>query len=60
VLENGRQKNLSIARFTQTKGAASSFRKVTDIAEDVFRAKGMLVEDEAQEKEMVRILKVRA
>lgn len=59
VLENGRKRNLTIARFTQTKGAASSFRKVADIAEDVFRSKGMLVEDEAKEKEMIRILKVR-
>jgi hypothetical protein len=33
---------------------------VADIAEDVFRQKGMLVEDEAKEREMNRILKVRA
>lgn len=43
-------------RFTQTKGAASSFRKVVETVEDVFAGKGLLVEDEEKRKGMEAIL----
>lgn len=56
VLEHGRRANLCLARFTQTKGAASSFRKVVDIVEDVFRAKATLVEDAGKREAMCEVL----
>ncbi|KAL1792948.1 hypothetical protein ACET3X_009455 [Alternaria dauci] len=56
VLEHGRRANLCLARFTQTRGAASSFRKVVDIVEDVCRARCMLVEDEEKKASMMEVL----
>lgn len=56
VLEHGRRAQLCLARFTQTRGVASSFRKVVEIIEDVFEAKGMLVEDEEKRRAMCEVL----
>ena len=56
VLEYERRANLCLARFTQTRGAASSFRKVVDIVEDVCRAKSMLVEDPEKQATMMEVL----
>ncbi|KAL1600076.1 serine/threonine-protein kinase gin4 [Nothophoma quercina] len=56
VLEYERRANLCLARFTQTRGAASSFRKVVDIIEDVCRAKSMLVEDPEKQATMMEVL----
>ena len=56
VLEHGRRAQLCLARFTQTRGAASSFRKVVKIIEDVFQAKSMLVEDEEKRRAMCEVL----
>ncbi|EMD69128.1 hypothetical protein COCSADRAFT_340967 [Bipolaris sorokiniana ND90Pr] len=56
VLEHGRRANLCLARFTQTRGAASSFRKVVDIIEDICRARCMLVEDEQKKASMMEVL----
>ncbi|KAF3008741.1 hypothetical protein E8E13_009951 [Curvularia kusanoi] len=56
VLEHGQRAKLCLARFTQTRGAASSFRKVVDIVEDVCRAKSMLVEDLEKQNTMMEVL----
>lgn len=56
VLEHGRRAQLCLARFTQTKGAASSFKKVVDIIEDVCHGRGLLVEEEEKKAEMRDIL----
>ncbi|KAK8174729.1 hypothetical protein BC567DRAFT_289719 [Phyllosticta citribraziliensis] len=56
VLEHGRRAQLSLVRFTQTKGAASSFRKVVDTLEDIFDAKGFLIDDEERRKEISETL----
>ncbi|KAF9698223.1 hypothetical protein EKO04_003819 [Ascochyta lentis] len=56
VLEHGHRANICLTRFTQTRGAASSFRKVVDIVEDVCRAKSMLVEDPEKQATMVEVL----
>lgn len=56
VLEHGRRAQLAIARFTQARGAASSFKKVMEVIEDVMMAKGMLVEDEEKKIDMTQIL----
>ena len=49
MLHRGRRANLSIARFTQEKGAKSSFEKVVAAMESVLGARGMLVEEGARE-----------
>jgi serine/threonine-protein kinase HSL1 (negative regulator of Swe1 kinase) len=56
VLNHGRRANLCLARFTQTKGAASSFRKAVDIIEEVFHKKELLVEDEVRKAGMCEVL----
>ncbi|KAL1644514.1 serine/threonine-protein kinase gin4 [Didymella pomorum] len=56
VLEHGNRANLCLARFTQIRGAASSFRKVVDIVEDVCRAKSMLVEGQEKQATMMAVL----
>ncbi|KAJ4319904.1 serine/threonine-protein kinase gin4 [Neodidymelliopsis sp. IMI 364377] len=56
VLEHGRRANLCLARFTQTRGAASSFRKVVGIVEDVCRARSMLVKDPEKQATMMEVL----
>ncbi|KAJ4340006.1 serine/threonine-protein kinase gin4 [Ascochyta clinopodiicola] len=56
VLEHGHRANLCLTRFTQTRGAASSFRKVVDIVEDVCRARTMLVEDPEKQATMMEVL----
>ncbi|RAL11003.1 serine/threonine-protein kinase [Aspergillus homomorphus CBS 101889] len=55
-LEQGRQENLSLVRFRQERGAASSFNKVVDTLYMVMKQRNMLVEDPARAKEMIRIL----
>jgi serine/threonine-protein kinase HSL1, negative regulator of Swe1 kinase len=54
VLEHGRHANLSLVRFRQERGAASSFHKVVDTLELVL--KSYVVEDPARSKKMVKIL----
>lgn len=56
VLKNGRKAGLSLARCSQMRGAASSFRKVVEILEQVAKDRGLLVEDEAQRNELCGIL----
>lgn len=56
VIEHGKRVHLSIARFTQEKGAASSFYKVVETLEMVLRTRGMLVSDDRKRRMMVRIL----
>lgn len=57
VLEHGRKANLSIMKFTQEKGAASSFYKVVDTLEAVLRERGLLVLDVQKKKGIERSLK---
>lgn len=45
VLEHGRKADLSVAKFTQESGAASSFYRVCDTLEKVLEGKGLLVVD---------------
>lgn len=56
VLEQGRRANLSIVRFVQTRGAASSFHKVVETVQMVLAAKGFLIEDEERWNEMCEVL----
>jgi len=56
VIEHGKRSPLSIARFTQERGAASSFHKVVETLESVMRCRGMLVTDERKKRMMVKTL----
>lgn len=56
VLEHGRHANLSLVRFRQERGAASSFGKVVDTLQVVLRQREILVQDPARAKKMAKVL----
>lgn len=57
VIEHGRRHSpLSIVRFTQERGAASSFHRVVDTMDTVFRPRFLLVEDKYKIKMMIKTL----
>ncbi|KAF1978258.1 Pkinase-domain-containing protein [Bimuria novae-zelandiae CBS 107.79] len=56
VLEDNKRANLCLARFTQTRGAASSFRRAVEVIEDICREKHILIEDEQKKVAMCEIL----
>lgn len=56
MLEQGRKARLSVCRFTQRKGAASSFRRVIEAVESVLRGKGVLVDRGEMWREMEGVL----
>ncbi|KUJ23507.1 Pkinase-domain-containing protein [Mollisia scopiformis] len=56
VIEHGKRSQLSIVRFTQEQGAASSFNKVLDTLENVLHVKKLLVLDELKSKRMIKTL----
>jgi hypothetical protein len=58
VIEHGKKSRLSIARFTQEKGAASSFNKVVDTLETVLKSRGMLMSDERKKRMIIKTLKM--
>jgi serine/threonine protein kinase len=57
VLEHGRKANLSIMKFTQETGAASSFYKVVDTLQAVLEHRDLLVVDVQRKKGIERSLK---
>ena len=57
VLEHGRKCNITIARFTQERGAASSFYKVVDTLEAVLKERGFTIEDAIRRKDIERSMK---
>ncbi len=56
VIEHGKRGQLSIARFTQEKGAASSFQRVVDAINSAFGTRGMLVTDKRKVNMMIKTL----
>ncbi|KAJ5657431.1 uncharacterized protein N7484_001080 [Penicillium longicatenatum] len=56
VLEHGRQANLSLVKFKQERGAASSFNKVVDTVHQIMKSRGLIVEDPTRAKKMARVL----
>lgn len=56
VLEHGRHANLSVVRFRQERGAASSFHRVVDTLEMFMKRRNLTVEDPARSKKMIKIL----
>lgn len=59
VIEHGKRGPLSIVRFTQERGAASSFHKVVDTMKTVFESRHLLVTDKRKTKMMVKTLNAR-
>ncbi|KAI1806930.1 Pkinase-domain-containing protein [Daldinia bambusicola] len=56
VIEHGRRNQLCIVRFTQERGAASTFNKVMDTMDDIFLARGLLIVDKYKTKMMIKTL----
>ncbi|KAL8670919.1 MAG: hypothetical protein Q9168_004565 [Polycauliona sp. 1 TL-2023] len=56
VLERGRKANLALARFTQEKGAKSSFERVVKTMEQILGQRGFLVEDAGKARGMRSVL----
>ena len=52
LLHRGRRANIAIARFTQEKGAKSSFERVFEALEQILKARGLVVEDKKIVKQM--------
>ena len=56
VLERGRKANLALAKFTQEKGAKSSFERVAKTMQQVLENKGFIIEDEHRAKAIKSVL----
>ncbi|KOS19911.1 hypothetical protein ESCO_005702 [Escovopsis weberi] len=56
VIEHGKKQPLSIVRFTQERGAASSFHKVVDTMRIVFASRNLLVAERNKQKMMIKTL----
>ncbi|RSM03185.1 hypothetical protein CEP52_007558 [Fusarium oligoseptatum] len=56
VIEHGKKQPLSIIRFTQERGAASSFHRVVDTMGLIFETRGLLVADRNKQKMMIKTL----
>ncbi|KAI0476178.1 hypothetical protein GGR56DRAFT_458285 [Xylariaceae sp. FL0804] len=56
VIEHGKRSQLCIARFTQERGAASSFHKVVDTMNSVFSVRNLMVVDKRKSKMMIKTL----
>jgi len=56
VIEHGRRGHLAIARFTQEKGAASSFHKAVDSINRLFLSRALLVTDKRKVGMMIKTL----
>jgi serine/threonine-protein kinase HSL1, negative regulator of Swe1 kinase len=56
VIEHGQRGRLSIVRFTQERGAASSLHEVVDTMRTVFESRDVLVADKRKAKMMIKTL----
>lgn len=56
MIEHGKKGHLCIVRFTQERGAASSFHRVVDTVRTVFGSRSLLVADKRKEKMMIKTL----
>ncbi|KAI1006227.1 hypothetical protein K3495_g1994 [Podosphaera aphanis] len=57
VIEHGKRSTLSVARWTQEQGAASSFQKVVETVETFLKLRSLLVSDERKKKMMIKTVK---
>lgn len=56
VIEHGKKQPLSIVRFTQERGAASSFHRVVETTRLMFESRNLLVKDKSKRKMMIKTL----
>ena len=56
VIEHGNPEMLSIVRFTQERGAASTLRRVVATMREVFEVRKLLVTDKPKTKMMIKTL----
>ncbi|KAI0172671.1 Pkinase-domain-containing protein [Hypoxylon sp. FL1284] len=56
VIEHSKRNQLCIVRFTQERGAATTFHKVIDKMDEIFNRRGLLVVDKHKTKMMVKTL----
>ena len=56
VIEHGNPSQLSIARFTQERGAASSLHRVVKTMREVFHFRQYLMADKRKAKMMIKTL----
>jgi serine/threonine-protein kinase HSL1, negative regulator of Swe1 kinase len=56
VIEHGKRNALCIVRFTQERGAASSFHRVIDTMNTVFDSRNLVVGDKSKRKMMIKTL----
>ena len=56
VIEHGKRTPLAIVRFTQERGAASSFHHVIDTMRTVFEGRELLITDKRKVKMMIKTL----
>ncbi|KAI1069704.1 hypothetical protein LB507_008482 [Fusarium sp. FIESC RH6] len=56
VIEHGKKQPLSIIRFTQERGAASSFHRVVNTMRMMFEARALIVSDRNKQKMMIKTL----
>lgn len=56
VIEHGNPEVLSIARFTQERGAASTLRRLVATMREVFEVRRLLVADKRKAKMMIKTL----
>ena len=47
---------MSLVKFKQERGAASSFNKVVDTVYQIMKSRGLIVDDPARAKKMARVL----
>lgn len=56
VIEHGRRGYLSIARFTQEAGAASSFHTVVKTVKETMASRSYVIRDERKARMMIKTL----
>jgi serine/threonine-protein kinase HSL1, negative regulator of Swe1 kinase len=56
VIEHGKKGPMCIVRFTQERGAVSSFHKVVNTMKTVFESRGLLLTDKQKIKMIVKTL----
>ncbi|KAI1099300.1 Pkinase-domain-containing protein [Jackrogersella minutella] len=59
VIEHGTRHALCLVRFTQERGSATTFNKVVETLESMFRSANQLVTDKATTKMMIKTLESR-
>ncbi len=56
VIEHGKKQPLSIVRFTQERGAASSLHRIVDTMRIMFDSRHLVVADKNKQKMMIKTL----